>query len=112
MAMQVPIGFDWQSTNACGKYSLQHALLLLGVPITQRDADGLTRVPRWRHIKESIMPPPPSSPLSVADDPSHEPASPLRQPGRCLTSAGSMRPGASNARPSAGEAPGPRAVTA
>ena len=54
MATRVPIGFNWQSKGACGKYSLQHALLLLGAPITQCDADRLTRVPRERAAKHGI----------------------------------------------------------
>src|SRR5687767_343563 len=44
--MQEPIGFEWQRPGACGTYSLQHALLLLGIPITQRDAQRAARVSR------------------------------------------------------------------
>jgi hypothetical protein len=45
--MQEAIGFQnqpWYS-GACGKYALQHVLLLLGVPITQKDANKATRIP-------------------------------------------------------------------
>lgn len=49
--VQEVIGFDEQpDTGSCGKSSLQHALLLLGLPITMRDANRLTRVPRWKHV--------------------------------------------------------------
>jgi hypothetical protein len=44
--MQEPIGFEWQGPGACGTYSLQHALLCLAVPITQRDAQRAARVTR------------------------------------------------------------------
>jgi hypothetical protein len=44
--MQEPIGFEWQRPGACGTYSLQHALLVLGMPITQRDAQRAARVSR------------------------------------------------------------------
>ena len=47
---QEAIGFDWQPrySGACGQYALQHALLLLGIPLTQRDVSRATRVPRWK----------------------------------------------------------------
>ena len=45
--MQEAIGFDKQAklSGACGKYSMQHALLVLGIPITQKDASKATGVP-------------------------------------------------------------------
>ncbi len=44
--MQEKIGFNWQSkySGSCGQYSLQHSLLLLGIPITQKDAHKATKV--------------------------------------------------------------------
>lgn len=47
--MQQPIGFTWQEylDGACGKYSLQHALLCLGIPVSQGDVSKGTRVPEW-----------------------------------------------------------------
>jgi len=45
--MQQPIGFTWQEylDGACGKYALQHALLLLGIPVTRKDTNKATGVP-------------------------------------------------------------------
>lgn len=47
--MQEPIGFEWQpvGSRACGKYSLRHALLTLGIPTTRNDATRTTRLPAW-----------------------------------------------------------------
>lgn len=45
--MRGKIGFYWQSklSGACGQYSLRHALLLLGIPITKNETNKATGVP-------------------------------------------------------------------
>jgi len=47
--MQQKIGFDWQPvlSGACGKYSLGHALLLVGIPLTKKEANKATGVPTF-----------------------------------------------------------------
>lgn len=42
-------GFNWQNylDGACGKYSLRHALLLLGIPSTKSDVTQATGLPGW-----------------------------------------------------------------
>lgn len=47
--MQQKIGFECQHylDGACGKYSLRHALLLLGIPSTKRDVTQATDSPGW-----------------------------------------------------------------
>lgn len=44
--MQEKIGFYWQPnySGSCGQYSLRHSLLLLGIPITIKDAHKATKV--------------------------------------------------------------------
>jgi hypothetical protein len=51
--MQEIIGFEQQSTGdgACGKYALRHALLLLGIPVSQREANVATQVPPWKTMQ-------------------------------------------------------------
>lgn len=45
--MQQKIGFEKQRLldGACGKYSIIHALLILGIPITRQDANKATNLP-------------------------------------------------------------------
>ncbi len=48
--MRLAAGFERQPDNgACGKSSLLHAMLLLGIPSHHREVARLTRVPVWRH---------------------------------------------------------------
>jgi hypothetical protein len=51
--MQEIIGFEQQSLGdgACGKYALRHALLLLGIPVSQREASAATQVPPWKAMQ-------------------------------------------------------------
>lgn len=51
--MQEIIGFEQQSTGdgACGKYALRHALLVLGIPVSQHEASAATRVPAWKAVQ-------------------------------------------------------------
>jgi len=47
--MQQQIGFDWQSfySGACGKYSLVHSLLILGIPLSLKEATKATGLSWW-----------------------------------------------------------------
>ena len=51
--MQEIIGFEQQTQGdgACGKYALRHALLLLGIPVSLREASAATQVPPWKAIQ-------------------------------------------------------------
>jgi hypothetical protein len=51
--MQEIIGFEQQAMGdgACGKYALRHALLLLGIPVSQREASSATQVPPWKAMQ-------------------------------------------------------------
>jgi len=51
--MQEIIGFEQQDAGdgACGKYALRHALLLLGIPVSQREASAATQVPPWKAMQ-------------------------------------------------------------
>ncbi|HLP17964.1 MAG TPA: hypothetical protein VK470_17025 [Bacteroidota bacterium] len=51
--MQEIIGFEQQTMGdgACGKYALRHALLLLGIPVSQREASAATQVPPWKAMQ-------------------------------------------------------------
>ncbi len=47
--MQIPTGFENQDDyeGICGQRSLVHALLLNGIPVTQKDVHNFTGVPYW-----------------------------------------------------------------
>ena len=52
--MQEIIGFNWQDkrNGQCGQYAFTHALLVLGIPVSIREAH---RLQKWQYGKLLIL---------------------------------------------------------
>ncbi|MDR3665583.1 MAG: hypothetical protein P4L35_01955 [Ignavibacteriaceae bacterium] len=54
--MDKKYGFNYQEHGNCGQYALLNALLLLGIPISVKDAHHITRVSRLKALWEGTEP--------------------------------------------------------